>query len=838
MDRLRQRGVWIDAVLAIVIAIAAASIAFDHVSVRLQADPADADTVRAVSAMIAPHREDILQPCVRRFGYMVEPSALVRMPEWTAMVSGATPSFPCAALASVAIVPVHYSFWLQQHLHRSMSWVFGITGPRLSGIAVYQAMMYGLVIALLFAVFRLGMGRATAAAAMIPLTYSPRHLEMVLAPVEYAKAPFFAACLLGVALLVRVPMARTRALAVAAVTGLVVGFGFGFKTDVLVYAPFGVLAIGLFADRAGHGWRGRAALPAVFLVALLISGAPALVTHFTGTQRSLLPVQVLGGMAPAFVDQYATPALYDYGVIFDDDYVTAQINSYNQRVNGSSEFGLFFTTALQRGASDLLSHTVRTFPGDLLLRSYAAILQVMQFVPGGAVLALVVLVGIGRTDVRLTLFIIFTLVYMVGYVSIVFAPKHYFHLEFVPWWFAGVALSGLSAIAASAAGWRPRPSGPAASWRTAAVTMFGVAVAGGGVYGVARLWQERQVAALIERYSQPDRREPVKLQVTASPAGSFVIPEGIAVSADGVAPAEDGAVAPVFATPIVHTDYLVLRARCRSGMTAHVVAIYQRPIRWQHPFDVACEAAGQSWTVMWPIYQHPPYQIFRGFESSESIEITSIDRVRDVRDYPLLVRLRLPDAPSRRVLHQRLNFAAVSPAQVRPMQAALSPPVPPLPPPAARWDPPFVRPGQVLSTAGPDPATWTPFNGVSVSGHDGEVVVEGDTTAFGYQLVSPAIAVVPHSRLAVRVFGEVDRGRAAFGILDGDGQRWLMPAVWGRSDFVANTGANDRVFMVFANYRQPSDAPVASRFTIRSVSYELQNSVFARARSILWPVAE
>lgn len=838
MERLRQRGVWFDAVLAIAIGMAAASIAFEHVSVRLQADPGDADTVREVSAMIAPHREDILQPCIGRFGYMAEPSALLRLPEWTAFVSGATPSFPCASLASVAIVPVHYSFWLQQHLHRSMSWVLGVTGPRLWGVALYQAILYGLVMALLFGVFRLGMGRVMAAAAMIPLTYSPRHLEMVLAPVEYAKAPFFAACLLGVAVLVRVPMARTPALAVAGVTGLIVGFGFGFKTDVLVYAPFGVLAVGIFAHHSGGGWRSRVALPAVFLAALLISGAPTLLTHFTGSQRSLLPVQVLGGMAPAFVDQYATPALYDYGVIFDDDYVTAQINSYNQRVNGSSEFGLFFTTALQRGASDLLAHTLWTFPGDLVLRSYAAILQVMQFVPGGAVLALAVLIGVGRIDARLTLFIVFTLVYMVGYVSIVFAPKHYFHLEFVPWWFAGVAVSGLSSIAAVALGWRPRVSGPARSWRIAAVTIVGIAAAGAAAYGIARWWQDHQLAALIERYSQSGRLESVTLRASRSPAGSFVIPEGIPLSAGGIAPAEDGAVAPVFATPIVHTDYLVLRARCRSGMTAQVVAVYQRPIRWQHPFDVACEAAGQTWTVMWPIYQHPPHQIFRGFESSESIEITSIERARDVRDYPLLVRLRLPQEPARRVLHQRLNFAAVSPAKVRPMQAALSPPVPPLPPPAARWDPRFVSAGDVLPTAGPDPSTWTPVSGASVARHDGGVVVEGDTTAFGYQLVSPAIAVPPHSRLAVRVFGEVDRGRAAFGILDGDGQRWLMPAVWGRSDFVTNTGANEQVFLVFANYRQPADVPVATRFTIRSVSYELQNSVLARVRSILWPVAE
>ena len=65
-----------------------------------------------------------------------------------------------------------------------------------------------------------------------------------------------------------------------------------------------------------------------------------------------------------------------------------------------------------------------------------------------------------------------------------------------------------------------------------------------------------------------------------------------------------------------------------------------------------------------------------------------------------------------------------------------------------------------------------------------------------------------------------------------------MPAVWGRSDFEANTGDNDRIVMVFANYRQPSDGDITSRFRIRSVSFDLKNGGLDRIQRMLWPVSE
>jgi len=65
-----------------------------------------------------------------------------------------------------------------------------------------------------------------------------------------------------------------------------------------------------------------------------------------------------------------------------------------------------------------------------------------------------------------------------------------------------------------------------------------------------------------------------------------------------------------------------------------------------------------------------------------------------------------------------------------------------------------------------------------------------------------------------------------------------MPPVWGHSDFIANTGANERVYLVFANARQPADETVATRFFVDSITYDVQSSALARIRTVLWPVSQ
>jgi hypothetical protein len=241
---------------------------------------------------------------------------------------------------------------------------------------------------------------------------------------------------------------------------------------------------------------------------------------------------------------------------------------------------------------------------------------------------------------------------------------------------------------------------------------------------------------------------------------------------------------------------------------------------------------------MWPIYQRPPAAVFEGFEYSPSdvLQLQRVGRIRNLAPYPLLLRLSLPDDWQDRTLHHTLSADLMSLTHVRQRPEAFPPAPPPLPPPPSFWRPAGER-LTALANRAPGLDGWTVLDGVTVSADGDGYIVRGNNTAFGYQLMSPPIDVRAHDTLVVRVYGAVEQGRVCVGILEGSQQHWLVAPDWRRSDFVADTGANTRVFIVFANCRQPADGTPASRFAVQSVSYESRRGLRHRLRA-LWPVPQ
>jgi hypothetical protein len=216
------------------------------------------------------------------------------------------------------------------------------------------------------------------------------------------------------------------------------------------------------------------------------------------------------------------------------------------------------------------------------------------------------------------------------------------------------------------------------------------------------------------------------------------------------------------------------------------------------------------------------------------LQLRSLGRIKNLDEFPLLLRLRLPDDWARRSLHQTLRAEMLSPTYVRRRLEAFPPSPPPLPPPAMFWRPAGER-QTTFANRTAELSAWTALDGVSVAKEGHGEVVRGNTTAFGYQLMSPPIDVAADDTVAVRVYGSVEQGRVCVGILDGSQQHWLIAPDWRRSDFVVGTGANSRVFVVFANCRQPADGAPASRFTVQSVSYEFRSGIRYRLKA-LWRV--
>ncbi len=578
--------------------------------------------------------EDLLHPCVGHAGETIDQGALDASPEWQAFAANRSSSLDCAALRDLPRVSTGHLSDMQRYLHASLSALFDLNGPRRSVYASYMAGMVVLTVLAVYGVMRLAASPLIACAATLPFVLSDLHLQSVLHPAEYAKAPFFVACLWVCGSMVVRPLTRRALFAAAALAGVVVGVGIGFKTDVLICLPIAIVLIACFVPRT-VGCAERLGLAAAFGAALTIAGWPVLKAQFGSGYGSLFPVQVLGGMNRNFADWYATPSLYDYGVRFDDTHVTYLINSYDQRVNGAIGFAEFYTRPLQHAATQLVIALDRAFPADFLLRWFAATVDVLKIHRSGLAAAAVATPLLLVAVPRLGLCLVFLLASAVGYVSIVFQTKHFFHLAWVPLWFVAFAIQQAAVFVTQSAV-------PRQPWRLRR-GVWVIAAAGGAlaIFFAARAFQQRRAVDTIAMLLHHTGTQ--LLDIKDESADGF---ERVRVNGLGTQHRT---------TPLVE-DYLAVTIECGGSRDGVVTGVYDQPTSPREPMRVPC-SQGHHWIVFWPIYQYPPTSRFRWFEteSATALRIVSIKRFSDLHDVPLLLKFVVPDDFPRRRWYQSLR---------------------------------------------------------------------------------------------------------------------------------------------------------------------------------------
>ena len=126
----------------------------------------------------------------------------------------------------------------------AVAWM--VLGISWSGLAPLFGVLYGLTTALAYANFRLIVGRAAALAATAALTVSTLQLTNLPNLRDYAKAPLtLALVFVLVALAVR-PWRPRTVLLLSLAYGLILGIGYGFRTDLLIDIPPFLITMVLF----------------------------------------------------------------------------------------------------------------------------------------------------------------------------------------------------------------------------------------------------------------------------------------------------------------------------------------------------------------------------------------------------------------------------------------------------------------------------------------------------------------------------------------------------------------------------------------------------------------
>lgn len=131
----------------------------------------------------------------------------------------------------------------------------------------------------------------------------------------------------------------------------------------------------------------------------------------------------------------------------------------------------------------------------------------------------------------------------------------------------------------------------------------------------------------------------------------------------------------------------------------------------------------------------------------------------------------------------------------------------------------------------PFPSGWTvAATGGELSRQQQGILVEGDNTQYGYQLVSQPVAVQPESRYVLLTDLTVISGRVAVGVLDETGQ-WLVPPNNARGSIDFSSNGNRSVTIVIANNQ--TEPMAKSRFHLQGVSLEQRSAAGDYIRTLV-----
>ena len=599
----------------------------------------------AASYRIAPAIEDLFVPCTGRPGWAPDLTALHALPQWTAFVDRKIEYFPCDALKGISFSEIGVLWDLQKYFHVMLSAWFRVVGPTVEGFLTFQSASYSVTCVLAFLIFRLGMGRIVALVCAAGFVWSAPHLSVVGLPIEYAKAPWVLAVVWLCGVMVTRDTAGRPVRWAALFAGLAAGVGIGFKGDLIAVAPLAVLTALLFVGARGD--RLRAVTAALLVIAgIAIGGGTMLYRNFFGPTASVLPVQVIGGQDFETESLYASRPTYDYGVSFDDPYVTWMINSYGHRVLGTTTNSGFYLRQMQDVSSRMLADLWTTFPADLVLRVIAAAVRVVRLNEMSPYVAAAGLFLVLARNRRQGWFVVTAFLYLSAYVSLIFQYRHIFHLEFIAWFLWGVVAQCvlLVVIAIARAGWDWRlpallAEAPRRWTRPALGAAFSLAVVaaiGASVLLAARQYQQARVVRLVDRYQQMPRDPRPTM---ASEAGSGEV--ALHVDGQGLADRD--------ASPETSTsDYLVVALRGQASGDVMIKSRFLPPVppesRWNRDFRVPCAGAGTESTFMTPIYQYgTAYRFDRLLISRlDSPGVLSVSTLRADRRVGLWLNLFLP----------------------------------------------------------------------------------------------------------------------------------------------------------------------------------------------------
>ncbi len=335
-----------------------------------------------------------------------------------AFLAHETPTFDGEIAPSPSIGPTRAMAHMDRYyLIYSVGVIWRIFGVSWAAVRVLSSLSFGVSVAVVFGIFRLGMGRTTSLIGTALSMISPVVLMQVTSIRDFTKAPFILGTILVCGYILAHAMPRRRYFCMALLAGLLVGAGIGFRTDSIVCFPISLFFVAVVARGAPHlSVKTRLMGTALLLAGLIPPAWPTMtMTAETGGNNSFYLTQ--GFSAPCLHDSDMIRASYsplythaDYIVhayIYQfahthleyykrahrglrmlsslSDFADSQVIPATPAALGASQRLIthqerldIWTPPAEKAARRYVFELLTTFPADVLTRWYSTALRIIR----------------------------------------------------------------------------------------------------------------------------------------------------------------------------------------------------------------------------------------------------------------------------------------------------------------------------------------------------------------------------------------------------------------------------------------------------------------------------
>ncbi len=241
---------------------------------------------------------------------------------------------------SMTVIPAEGRFVTDRiYMVYAVGIIWRLFGIYWACLPVFISMIFGVMAVLIYAIFRLGMGRAVSVAGTFLAISSPLMIVMLPTIRDFSKGPFILAAILATGYLLSRPIRVGPLLVLSFSLGIIIGVGYGFRQDCVICLPPVLFALFFLAHRKEGriGLGVRALSAALLLGAFVILASPVLLMiRNTGGYNGFYLLQ--GHAIYCQETMGMRRACYAPVAQTDDAFVEANIRVHNARSsNGDAE---------------------------------------------------------------------------------------------------------------------------------------------------------------------------------------------------------------------------------------------------------------------------------------------------------------------------------------------------------------------------------------------------------------------------------------------------------------------------------------------------------------------